>query len=81
MIAHPWYEVDDDALPVGGEDNPFYGNELLHRPERSDERLDRLVEHEQAVQGYAVAHVINHQKHRLSTPRPGEGESYQVHAV
>lgn len=74
LLAHPWYEVYDDALPVGGKDNPFHSDELSHRPEGSDERFDRLVEHEQAVQGYAVAHVIDHQERRLTTHRPREGE-------
>lgn len=57
--AHPRYKMDDDALPVGGKDDALHREKLLYRLERRQQRLSRLVEHQQAVEGHAVAGVVH----------------------
>lgn len=57
--------MHDDALPVGGEDDALDREKLLNGSERRQQRPAGLVEHEQAVQGHAVARVVHHQKSYL----------------
>lgn len=55
----------DDALPIGGEDNTLDSEELLHGLEGRKQGPRGLVEHQQAVQGHAVAQVVHHQERYL----------------